>query len=95
MQPSPKDPSTTMPRITIDGKFKDLEEGEPILTACEALGVPFGCQAGSCGTCVIVVESGMENLHAMNPLEEDMGLRHNERLACQARIRTGEVAASW
>ena len=84
-----------MPRIIIDGKFKDLDEGEPILAACDELGVPFGCQAGSCGTCVIVIESGMENLHAPNYLEDDMGLRHNERLACQVRIRTGEVTASW
>lgn len=84
-----------MARITIDGKFKDLEEGEPILAACEELGVPFGCQAGSCGTCVIVVESGLENLHQPNHLEADMGLCHNERLACQARIRSGEVVASW
>lgn len=84
-----------MPRITIDGKFKDLEPGEPILTACEELGVPFGCQAGSCGTCVIVVESGLENLFPPNHAEEDMGLRRNERLACQARIREGEVVASW
>lgn len=84
-----------MARITIDGQFRELEEGEPILAACEELGVPFGCQAGSCGTCVIVVESGLENLHGPNHLEEDMGLRHNERLACQARIRSGEVVASW
>lgn len=84
-----------MPRIIIDGKFRDLEDGAPILAACEELGVPLGCQAGSCGTCVIVIESGMENLHALNDLEEDMGLRHNERLACQARIRSGEVAATW
>lgn len=90
-----EDQSIPMPRITIDGKFKDLEEGEPILSACEALGVPFGCQAGSCGTCVIVVESGMDNLHPMNHLEEDMGLRGNERLACQARIKGGEVVATW
>jgi ferredoxin len=84
-----------MPRITIDGKFKDLEPGEPILAACEELGVPFGCQAGSCGTCVIVIESGLENLHPPNHAEDDMGLRSNERLACQARIREGEVVASW
>ena len=30
-----------------------------------------------------------------NHLEEDMGLRANERLACQARIREGEVCATW
>ena len=84
-----------MPSITIDGKRVELSDGAPILAACEALGVPFGCQAGSCGTCVITVESGMDNLWPRNELEEDMRLRGNERLACQARIRTGDVMATW
>lgn len=84
-----------MPTITIDGQSRELTEGEAIQASCEALGVPFGCQAGSCGTCVISIESGMENLEPRNELEEDMGLRDNERLACQARIRAGEVVATW
>jgi ferredoxin len=73
----------------------ELAPGEPILSSCEELGVPFGCQAGNCGTCVIVIESGMENLEPKNEQEEDMGLRDNERLACQARIKDGLVVATW
>lgn len=84
-----------MPRIIIDGKSEELAEGEPIKSACEALGVPFGCEAGSCGTCVIAVESGMEHLLPKNDMENDMRLRDNERLACQARIGAGEVSATW
>jgi ferredoxin len=85
----------TMPKITIDGKSKELASGDTILASCEDLGVPFGCQAGSCGTCVIVVESGMENLEPKNDLEDDLGLKDNERLACQAKIQDGEVVATW
>jgi ferredoxin len=84
-----------MARIIIDGKAMELGEGEPIKVACEMLGVPFGCEAGTCGTCVIVVESGLENLQPRNAMELDMRLRGNERLACQARIGTGEVTATW
>ena len=84
-----------MPRISIDGQSQELAVGEAILKSCEELGVPFGCQAGSCGTCVVIIESGMENLAPMNDLESDMGLKDNERLACQARINDGEVVASW
>jgi len=84
-----------MPQITIDGKGEKLSEGEPIKAACEALGVPFGCEAGSCGTCVITIESGMENLLPKNDMEIDMRLRDNERLACQARIGAGDVSATW
>ncbi len=84
-----------MPRMTVDGKSEELTEGEPIKAACENLGVPFGCEAGTCGTCVIVVESGMENLMPKNDMEMDMRLRDNERLACQARIGAGDVSATW
>jgi ferredoxin len=84
-----------MPRISIDGQSQELAVGEAIQASCEELGVPFGCQAGSCGTCVIIIESGMENLAPMNDLESDMGLKDNERLACQATIQDGDVVASW
>lgn len=84
-----------MPKITIDGQSIDLKPGDAIQASCDELGVPFGCQAGSCGTCVIIIESGMENLGPKNELEEDMGLKDNERLACQARMGDGDVVASW
>jgi ferredoxin len=37
----------------------------------------------------------MENLEAMTPEEENMGLAENQRLACQAVIRSGTVVASY
>ncbi len=84
-----------MAKLVIDGQEAELPDGAAIMDSAETLGVPFGCQAGQCATCVIIVEEGMENLAPKNAAEEDMGLRDNERLACQATIRSGTVKATW
>jgi len=69
-----------------------LEEGESIIEACECQGVPFACTEGVCGTCVIEVTEGMENLSSFTQEEEDfLGDMHKERLACQCKIRQGIV----
>ena len=40
----------------------NLPDGSPIAEACEQAGVPFACTEGVCGTCVIEVTDGMDNL---------------------------------
>jgi ferredoxin len=69
-----------------------LTEGEPIAEVCEEAGVPFACTEGVCGTCVIEVTEGMENLSSFTQEEEDfLGEMENERLACQCKIKGGCV----
>jgi len=69
-----------------------LEDGSPIKEICEESGVPFACEEGVCGTCVIEVEEGMENLSPFTQEEEDfLGEMGCERLACQCRIKSGSV----
>jgi len=69
-----------------------LEDGSPIKEFCEESGVPFACEEGVCGTCVIEVEEGMENLSPFTQEEEDfLGEMGCERLACQCRIKSGSV----
>lgn len=69
-----------------------LEDGSPIKEVCEESGVPFACEEGVCGTCVIEVEEGMENLSPFTQEEEDfLGEMGCERLACQCRIKSGSV----
>ena len=69
-----------------------LEDGSPIKEICEESGVPFACEEGVCGTCVIEVEEGMENLSPFTQEEEDfLGEMGCERLACQCRIKSGCV----
>ncbi len=69
------------------GEEKELAEGEPIAELCEEQGVPFACTEGVCGTCVIEVLEGMENLSPMTQEEKDfLGEQDRERLACQCKM---------
>lgn len=70
-----------------------LPAGSPLQQPCEEAGVPFACTEGVCGTCVIEVVEGEENLSRQTQEEKDFlgeGCL-NERLACQCRILSGKV----
>jgi len=70
----------------------ELPDGSLITEVCEEAGVPIACAEGVCGTCVIEVTSGMENLSEFNQAEADfLGELNNERLACQCKIKKGTV----
>jgi len=88
--------SFKMPKI-IDkktGQEIELSEEEDIKEACERLGVPFGCQNGLCGTCMIDVDSGEENLSELTEEEEILERNEKHRLACQCKIKNGDVIIS-
>lgn len=70
----------------------ELENNSSIAGPCEEAGVPFACTEGVCGTCVIEVTEGMENLSEFNEAEADfLGEEETERLACQCKIKKGTV----
>jgi ferredoxin len=71
----------------------ELEDGSPLAQSCEEAGVPFACTEGVCGTCVIEIVSGKENLSPPTQEEEDfLGEGTcDERLACQCKIKKGTV----
>jgi ferredoxin len=70
----------------------ELPDGAEIAPSCEQAGVPFACTEGVCGTCVIEVTDGMENLSDFNQAEADfLGDQGTERLACQCKIKCGTV----
>ncbi len=67
----------------------------PEIVDVSGASVPFGCRMGSCGTCRILIEEGMENLNARTDLENEMfdnftSVGDNERLGCQIIIN-GDV----
>jgi ferredoxin len=75
---------------------KDLEDEAPIAEACEEAGVPFACTEGVCGTCVVEVVEGMENLSSFTQEEMDfLGEQDKERLACQCKIKGGCVKLTF
>ena len=69
----------------------EVAAGSPLLEAAEELDIPFGCYAGSCGTCKVEVLAGAENLGPLTDEEQDMDLEEDQRLMCQASITGGVV----
>lgn len=79
-----------------DDEPVELPDGVAIKEFCEENGVPFGCEEGVCGTCIIEVEEGMENLSEFCQEEEDfLGELDQERLACQCKIQGGFVKVRY
>ena len=80
-------------------KYEDTEletnDNEPIKEVAREIGVPFGCENGMCGSCIITIEEGLENLSEQNEKDEDLGLEDNQRLACQCSIKTGTVKINF
>jgi ferredoxin len=78
------------------GEEYTVQDGSPIAEFCEEAGVPFACTEGVCGTCVIEVKDGMENLTDFTQEEEDfLGEMANERLACQCKLKCGTVKITF
>jgi ferredoxin len=81
-----------MAKLILNEEEIEVEEGTPLKEPCEEAGVPFACTEGICGTCVIEVKEGMENLSEMTQEELDfLGETEDERLACQCKIKQGTV----
>lgn len=83
-----------MPRLIFEKKAAEVAAGESCVKAGEELGIPFSCEEGNCGACLVKVERGMENLIPYTEPEKQFGLDSDERLLCQARIVSGEVEVS-
>lgn len=75
------------------GEEVELEPGSSIAEVCEEQGVPFACTEGVCGTCVIEIVEGEENL--TDPTQEEADFLGpgvtDERLACQCHMKRGDV----
>lgn len=87
-----------MPKLIFEntGEEKELDEDSPIQEMCEEAGVPFACTEGVCGTCVIEVVEGMENLSGFTQEEKDfLGDQDRERLACQCKIKCCSVKIKY
>lgn len=85
-----------MAKLVLNDEEITLEDGSPLKEVCEEAGVPFACEEGVCGTCVIEVEEGMENLSEFTEEEVDfLGEQESERLACQCRIQGGCVKVRY
>jgi ferredoxin len=81
-----------MPKVTFvtDKRTIEIPSGSKITDVVDEhqATLPFGCRLGSCGTCRVIIEAGMENLNPRNQTEEELfenftSVRDDERLGCQ------------
>jgi len=81
-----------MAKIITSDREIEIPDNSGIKEACKELGVPFSCEEGDCGTCMIEVEEGMENLSEKTEAEKAMGIVEGKyRLACQCKIKKGDI----
>lgn len=84
---------TTRVEIMNDFLAINVIPGKTIQDIVEASGsaLPFGCRDGECGTCVVMIESGMEFMSEITEKEKAVLKTINEsnpkaRLACQMKV---------
>ena len=88
-----------MAKLIFENNAEEIEltDGSPITEACEKAGIPFACGGeGICGSCLIEIISGMENLSPFTDHEKNfLGEMTNERFGCQCKIMKGTVKAKF
>lgn len=84
---------TTRVEIMNDFLAINVIPGKTIQDIVEASGsaLPFGCRDGECGTCVVMIESGMDYMSPVTDKEKAVLKTLNEsnpkaRLACQMKV---------
>ncbi|MCD4780992.1 MAG: (2Fe-2S)-binding protein [Candidatus Omnitrophica bacterium] len=84
-----------MATLYINGIPHNITDGESISVTCEQAGVPFNCNSGICGSCIIEVLEGEENLNTLTDDELEFGCTPKKRLSCLCQITSGEVKITF
>ncbi len=80
-----------MAKVCMGSNEEEIADGSDLTLAAEKLGVPFSCYVGYCASCQVEIVSGEENLTPKTQAEIDMELEPKIRLACQCRVKKGNV----
>jgi ferredoxin len=80
-----------MAELIINEVVFEIKDGSAIQNTCQKAGLAFSCNTGVCGSCLINVVNGGDQLSPLTDEERDMGLDGQKRLACQCKILSGKV----
>ena len=84
-----------MPKIIFSNNKQEAEakKGSDLKETTKAKGWPiaYGCEDGVCGTCIVEIEEGAENLNPMDEQEKQtldiMSMNDGKhRLACKCKV---------
>ena len=85
--------------IKNDNQVIELPDGSSLAELDGKTNILFACKTGSCGSCLVTVLRGMENLSPIEETEkvglETFGTGENQRLLCQTKILKGEVEIEY
>ena len=90
-----------MAKIRVKNENFEIEapDGAQVMNYVRATNMPFGCENGDCGVCVCSVSKGVENVGKRNQKEEEtltrIGAYPSQRLACQLRVKKGEIELEY
>lgn len=91
----------TLTFIDDDFTIDSITPAQDVIDVAEGHGAPmiFGCGAGHCAVCMVVITQGAEHVNAVNDTERytltPIEIAQGIRLACQLRIlHHGDVVLS-
>jgi ferredoxin len=77
--------------VTVPAGSRVIEVSEKVGSA-----ITYGCREGDCGTCLMNITDGWNNLSEPSVLEDKILREHmagkRNRLACQAQLLTGHIS---
>ncbi|MEW6748554.1 MAG: 2Fe-2S iron-sulfur cluster-binding protein [Candidatus Micrarchaeota archaeon] len=86
-------------RLKNDGIEVEVPDGSMVLDYLKDTNLPRGCEEGECGVCVCSVSKGTENTERKTQKEETtlarIGAYPSQRLACQLKIKKGEIEVEY
>ncbi len=80
-----------MAYLVVNDVTKEVKDNAIFIEEASELGIPFGCQEGSCMTCLVDVIEGMDQLNDRTENEKMLGIKGKQRLTCQCKIKWGVV----
>lgn len=94
--------SEIVAKVTIKNEktLFEMPDGDCLMPyAKEHSGMLFGCGKGECGVCACSIINGGENINKKTSIEENTLSKINaypsQRLACQIRVKKGEVEIEY
>lgn len=86
-------------KIKNTGEAIELPDGSPLVDLDGKSPILFACKMGTCGSCLVKVTEGLENLEQPNEAEkaglQAFGTSPNHRLLCQCKIKNGEITVEY
>ena len=86
-------------KVKNTGEEVDVPDGAQLDVLDGQASILFACKSATCGSCMVKVNKGAENLEEPNE-DEKIGLQAfsnapNQRLMCQCKIKKGEIEVEY